>query len=156
MGIAVTGIEELRYLLEQTGKKAVEGVINQMKEEGREIRDLARKMAPVDEHNLERAIKVRAVGGGRDSAGRFARKSVEVFVDEDTDVPSKPGRTVGEYAYIMHEHLTPYGHLRLGEKSLQKQGGQPELVGGGYLERAVEEQRRGMIERLVNVARRYL
>ena len=155
MGIEVTGIEELAVMLQQTGAKAQKGVSEQMKREAIKIRDLARKFAPVDYGNLEDAIQLGEDGGERDDfSGRFTRKSYTVFIDMEH--PAEEGKVVGDYAYLMHEHLMPYGPFKLGEHSLAKQAGQTEMVGGMYLDRAVDQVTEGMMRRLIDVARTYL
>jgi len=155
MGMEVEGVERLQFLLTQLGDKATEGVAAQMKKEAYAIRDLARKYAPIDHGNLEEAIKVETLGGGRDNAGRFARKSYSVFVD--LDMKGHDGRDIRRYAYLMHEHLTPYGPYNLGPNSQAKQEGQNEMVGGMYLERAAADiASSGMMNRLIQVAQDFL
>lgn len=156
MSITVTGIDELRYLLEQGGQKAVRGVVDQMRKEAEAIQKLAQEMAPLDLGNLEEAIKVRELGGGRSRMGRFQKKSFEVFVDGDMPVPERPGKHISDYAWEMHQHLTPYGFLKLGKHSQAKQEGSKEVVGGGYLERAVQKVSERMMGRLIDVARSLL
>ena len=151
MSIKVYGMEELQFLIRQTGARASRGVIDKMREQATEARDLARKMAPVDEGNLEEAIKVEEVAGGRDELGRFVRNSIQLYVDGDMVLPENPNRTVGDYAMEIHEHQTPYGPIPLGEKSQQKQEGQSEVVGGKFLERAVEEKLEGRTGELQDV-----
>ena len=118
MGVEVDGVEELMVLLRRAGQKAAKGALDQMRKEAAEIQQLARQMAPVDEGDLEKAIVTREVGGGRDESGRFASKSIIIEVNGDApaglDKEGRP-RTVGQYAYIMHEHLTPYGVFKLGK-----------------------------------------
>jgi hypothetical protein len=140
MPVTVEGIEELKLLIQQTGEKAVKGALDQMKIAGVEIQELAIKYAPVDKGNLEAAIKTDVEGGGRnEDTGQFQRKEVSVYIDMDMPVDD-PGRkhqaTVGDYAYEIHEHLTPVGPKQLGPLSREKQAGQSEIVGGGFLERA--------------------
>ena len=154
MGVSIEGIDELTVLIRQAGDRAAHGVVDQMRKEAKKMRDLARKMAPVDEHNLEKAIKMREVGGNRDRRGRFTRKSFEVYVDEFAE--GTRAESVGEYAYLMHEYLTPFGPYKLGPKSRQKQAGQSEMVGGAFLERAADEVSEDMMNRLIDVARSYL
>lgn len=117
--------------------------VRKLHEKALEIAALAKKYAPVDEANLEKAIKVfpevMPETRVRNSAGQFVRQDVFVYVDTDMPVPQRPGKTVGDYAYTMHEHLTPFGPLNLGERSAAKQSGQREMVGGKYLERAMNE-----------------
>jgi hypothetical protein len=151
MGIEITGIDDLLVKLDQTGDRTQKGVAAQMKKEAEAVRDLARKFAPVDEGYLEDAIEVEQVGGGRDSLGRFTRNSYAVFVD--LTKMADDGKLVGEYAYLMHEHLTPYGPLNLGPRSRAKQQGQSEIVGGMYLARAIDQVSQDMMRRLVDVTR---
>lgn len=153
MGMEVEGVEKLQFLLTQLGDKATDGVVDQMKKEAFAMRDLARKFAPLDHGNLEEAIKVETLGGGRGANGRFVRKSFSVYVDGN--MKGYDGRPIAEYAYIMHEHLTPYGPYNLGENSQAKQEGQREMVGGMYLERAAAEVSDGIMNRLIEVARTY-
>jgi hypothetical protein len=154
MGIEFGGFEELQANIRQIGPRAERAVTRQMRFEAYRMRDLARKFAPIDEGPLEEAIEVKEEGGGRDSRGRFARVSYTVYVD--TDAYGSHGAFVGEYAYIMHEHLAPYGSYKLGKRSREKQSGQSEMVGGRYLERAAAEVSDGIMNRLIEVTRREL
>jgi len=119
------------------------------------IRDAARRMAPRDTGDLEKGIKVRGdIGGARDALGRFARVEVEVFIDMDMPVEDRPGKTLGDYAYEMHEHLTPYGPLKLGPKSQAKQSANPDMViGGGFLERALDMFNKTVDAELLDIVR---
>lgn len=153
MGMEVEGVETLQFLLTQLGEKATDGVVAQMRKEAFAMRDLARKFAPLDHGNLEEAIKVQTLGGERGPNGRFTRKSFSVFVD--MNMKGYDGRPISEYAYLMHEHLTPYGPYNLGKNSQAKQEGQREMVGGMYLERAAVEISEGVMNRLIEVARGY-
>lgn len=158
MGVEVDGIEELKFLLRQAGAKGGKSAFRQMKKEAMEIRDLARQMAPVDEGDLESAIVVNEVGGGRDKeTGRFMQKAIAIEVDGDQTVGNAStgeARTVGDYAYIMHEYLAPYGRFKLGKRSRAKQAANPGvMVGGKYLERAVAEREQGLIRRIIEAVR---
>lgn len=150
MSIKVYGIETLMASIEQGGARAANGVIDEMRKIGLEIRDKARENAPVDKGDLEKAIKMRDAGGGRSgSSGRFLRKSIEIYIDQEMSSSDGSGKTVGDYAYEMHEYLTPYGSLNLGPKSVSKQAFTGGLVGGGFLERAIDEISETLMERLV-------
>lgn len=150
MGIEVVGLDTLEALIRQSGGRAEQGVVKQMKKEALAIRDLARKFAPLDHGNLEDAIDMEEQGGGRNELGRFTRKSYRVFVDMNHGAPHN--KTVGDYAYIMHEHLAPYGPYNLGPLSQAKQMGQSEMVGGLYMDRAIDQVGRGMMSRLIGAA----
>jgi hypothetical protein len=148
------GADELSILIRNAGIKAEKGVFEQMRREAVKIQELARKFAPIDHGPLEDSIKVSTEGGGRDDMGRFVRKALSVYIDPDDE--AHDGRNVGQYAYVMHELLLPFGAggFKLGKKSQQKQMGQSEIVGGRFLERAAEEVSRGLMNRLIEVARR--
>lgn len=150
MGVEVNGVEKLLYLLSQGGTKAQKNAFRAMQKEGEEMADLARKMAPIDHGDLEKAIRTRSIGGGRNARGQFTRKEVVIEVDGDQPAGEK-GKTVGDYAYLIHEHMAPFGtRYKLGKRSQAKQNGQPNvIVGGGYLERAVAEKEKGLVNRIV-------
>jgi len=152
MGVHLEGVDELMTILRQTGAKAQRGVYEQMKKEAREIQRLARLYAPIDHGNLEDAISVEEIDAERGEGGRFGRKSVAVFVD--TTQEGYKGEPIGQYAYIMHEYLAPYGRFKLGPLSRQKNSGNGK-VGGKYLERAINDVSAEMMKRLVDVARSY-
>ncbi|MFW6855385.1 hypothetical protein ACODYM_29260 [Burkholderia gladioli] len=142
MAITVTGeisVQELLLHIDQnTRRRAVKAMIGAAEK----IQETAIEMAPRDEANLEHAIKISGADDEqpRDQAGRFVKKEISVYVDTSMEVPSRPGKTVGDYAYDMHEHLTPYGPKRLGPESQEKQAANPGVtVGGGYLERALAQ-----------------
>lgn len=142
MPVRVAGIMETEIMLAQVSETTKRRAVKKLHEKAVEIANLARKYAPIDEGNLEKAIKVfpETIGERvRNEAGQFVRQEVFVYVDLDMPVPERPGETVGKYAYTMHEHLTPFGPLNLGERSAEKQSGQREMVGGKYLERAMNE-----------------
>ncbi len=142
MPVRVTGIMETEIMLAHVAENTKRRAVRKLHEKAKEIAALARKYAPIDEGNLEKAIKVfpETIGErARNEAGQFVRQEVFVYVDMDMPVPERPGETVGKYAYRMHEHLTPFGPLNLGELSAAKQSGQREMVGGKYLERAMNE-----------------
>lgn len=126
MAIKVHNADVLKYLLEQIGPKAVDAARETMRRKSYEIRDLARRNAPRDLGNLEDAIIV-----VEDREGINRRKRFAVTVDEDHEGDG-PGRTVGQYATVMHE-----GAYALGDESYAKQQADPEAnVGPKYLESA--------------------
>lgn len=151
MGIEYSGFDELQANLRQIGPRAERAVTRQMRAEAYRIADLAKRFAPIDEGPLEDSIKVLQENGGRDARGRFTRASFSVYVDVYEQ--GSHGAMIADYAYRMHEHLTPYGPLKLGKQSRAKQAGQSEMVGGRYLERAVEEVSDGLMNRLIQVSR---
>ena len=130
MGVTVT--DTASVLIDNTLHRSTREALATMRKGAIDIRDLARKMAPVDEANLEGAIK----SDDKDAGGINGRKRIEVFVDVDMPVPGRPGKVVGDYSDIMHEDVT----YKLGKKSKAKQAANPGIkVGAKYLERAADE-----------------
>lgn len=154
MGMTLEGADALRALLTQGGERATKGVFEQMRKEAESIKKLAQKYAPVDHGNLEDAIKVNVIGGGRNARGQFQRKAFEVFLD--MNARGYKGESISTYAYRMHELLLPYGAggFNLGKKSRDKDAGQG-IVGGRFLERATAEVSKGIMNRLIQVAATY-
>lgn len=146
MPVELQGLDNLAVVLQQVGEKAVRGAYAAMRAEAETVADYAREYAPVDHGNLEEAIKVRETGGGRNELGQFARKSVEVYVDTSMPVPERPDKTVGDYAYEVHEHMEPTGGpMKRGEQSEAKDGGR-NVVGGGYMSRAANDAEKHVVE----------
>lgn len=154
MGIEITGINELMTTIEQTGDRAQKGLFEKIRRRALKMQKLARSYAPIDKGNLEDAIYVEEEGGGRNYAGKFERKSITVGID--LNHPADDGKTVGDYAYEMHEFLEPYGmgYFKLGKRSEAKDGGRG-IVGGKFLERAIDEVAEGMMEELADVSQSY-
>lgn len=139
MAVTVSGIIETNEMLfnldSTTKRRAVKTLIIKAKE----IQALAIKMAPVDDGNLEKAIKMSDTTQPRGLDGRFGRIEVEVYVDMSMPVPDRPDKTVGDYAYEIHEHLTPMGPMQLGEESARKNDSNGGIeVGGGFMTRAAD------------------
>jgi len=136
VGLKVKGLGSIGYQLENMAKRASEGARFAMKEGAEDIRDLARLHAPVDEGNLEDAIKMEVVSGAR------GRHSFKVHVDEshpavitnEDGSQTSGNRTVGDYAFDMHE-----GNYLLGPGSQHKQSQVGVKVGPKYLQRAYKK-----------------
>lgn len=135
------GYEDIEVMLTQSGERASRGIYTAMRSEAESIAALARRMAPLEYGYLEKAIKIQETKGQRDALGRFMRGEISVYVD--TDAAAHHGVT-GEYAYIMHEHLSYGGYsgaLKLGKLSQRKQAADTSVVvGGKYMERAADER----------------
>lgn len=134
MGITVKGVESLVVRLNQTGERALRGVSAKIREGAKKIQYRAVEYAPVDEGDLESAIKVMTDRGGINS-----RLQATVYVDGDEEASN--GKKVGDYALAVHEGVAPFGSGgwgRLGKRSKIKDGNRG-VVGGKFLERAAEE-----------------
>ena len=141
MGVKVTGLKETGEMIYRLDTNTRRRVVRELFRKATQIQQLAIKMAPRDYGGLEQAIKVRpeSMGRERNALGQFAKTEVEVYIDMDAPGldPNRGEVKVGDYAYEVHEHVTPAGSHQLGPQSVQKQGGQVEQVGGGFMDRAV-------------------
>lgn len=149
MPITVAGLIDTEAMLARIDMDTKKRVTSKMYAKAVAIQHLAIKMAPIDRGNLEKAIKVRPETPGRardEATGQFVRQEIEVYIDMDMAIPERPGKTIGDYAYEMHEHLTPAGPLKLGPLSAEKQSGAQ--VGGAFLTRAMDELANGFITEL--------
>lgn len=157
MGVKIQGMLDVQGMLMRMDTTTKKRVVLKLIQKGKELKELAIRMAPVDEGNLEHAIKMTPEEGGHGSTrlrsdgsdgkrkGTFLRTEVEVYVDMDMRLPNRPKNTVGDYAYEIHEHLSPMGHKNLGEKSILKQLASPGvLVGGGFMTRAADQIELGL------------
>lgn len=141
-----TDVKTISYRISQIRERAIRGALKGMRKSANEIAQTAKDFAPVDEKRLVEAIRVRTKGGGRDLLGRFVRKEVQVYIEGR--LRRSDGTTVARYAAIMHELLAPYGagFYKLGKKSQAKASAGYD-VGGKFLERALEEHRRGVLSK---------
>ena len=147
MGMKIEGFEETKIYLQAKVEEASSTAMTTLLEVAKDIQTLAKKMAPIDYGNLEEAIKLRTTGGlVRNKRGHFVGGGgATIYVDNEM-VAEQPGShrkeqvVVGDYAWFIHEHLTPYGSLRLGKLSQEKQDADPSVqVGGGFMDRAAAE-----------------
>lgn len=126
----------LRVFLNQTGDRAMRGISQVMRKAAIRIRDLARDYAPIKTGLLQNSIDYATV---RDSN---RRNSYIVFVDTDATKMISKGRMreLGEYAFLMHQGLRPYGSgsYKLGQRSAAKRAG-GKKVGGRFLTRAMKD-----------------
>lgn len=146
MGLKISGSHALKRKLENYKKRSNEKAREALKNGGRMIRDVAREMAPVDEHNLEKAIKSQVVR----NSGINGRNTVDVFVDEDMPGSHGHGVSVGDYALIMHEGRGIRWH-ELGDNSKEKDASSMYRVGEKFLERAADEMEEEVV-RMIEAA----
>ena len=131
--------EDILAMMTQVGEKAERLMYQKMLKEAEIICDLARRMAPVDQGNLEDAIQVEELTGSRNANGQFARNEIAIWVNPDQ---AAHHGLVGDYAYLMHEYLDIGARQmlkRLGKKSQEKQAANPDVVvGGKFMQRALD------------------
>ena len=142
---------QLMYRINQIGERAAKGISTVMREETENIATLAKSYAPVDEGNLEAAIKTEF-----DYLGVNGRLRASVYIDTSLVVRSD-GKTVGNYARVMHELLQPYGSgdFHLGPLSRAKAEAGND-VGGKFLERAAKARMEMLVRKAQRIAQRFV
>jgi hypothetical protein len=144
----------LTLTLQQTGHKAVDGVAQVMREGGEEIAELAKDYAPYDASSpagrghLQDAIEVKT-----ERTGINGRLVVTVWVNGNR--LGNGGKRIGEYAFLMHEFLAPYGNpaiFHAGPGTLAKGS----KAGGKFLERAYRDTYKSILQRAAERARAIL
>lgn len=151
MAVKIEGVDQLFYRIDRAGENSRSKMSKLLREGAEDIAQRAREYAPIDHGNLEKAIEVEPLGGERDYRGRFTKISYVVQVNPEAT--GFKGEPLLPYAYEMHEHQTPNGgKYKLGERSLQKDGGRG-VVGGGYMERAVDDIENDLMSRMIDVIR---
>lgn len=152
MGLGAIGFdaELISARIRQVGERALRGGANVLREEAKEIADLARSFAPVDEGNLEDAIEVNP----HEERDGNRRVSVEVWVNPDA--PGSGGEEFAiSYGMRLHEQQEPFGSgaIPLGVKSRIKDVGRG-VVGGKFMERAANARRSMLGKKLMKLYRR--
>lgn len=133
----VTGITENILRLRNIGPRVHENARKTMHAAADRIVALARKMAPVDEGNLEAAIQKQIA---YDASNR-GRLMIDVVILSEVN-----GVAVEDYATFMHE-----GVYKLGPKSEAKQAREGVVVGRGFLDRAAEPEKEKLQQRMIGV-----
>jgi hypothetical protein len=150
--LGLVGAETMLLNVDTTAKKRVR---RSLVTHAHKIRDLAADMAPRDEGALEKSIKVQGdtLERTRDDLGRFTHTEVEVYIDFDMPHPERSGKTVGDYAYYIHEGLQPRGSWEPGDESKKKEKQVGVQVGGGFLDRAAIALDKSLDAELVEIVR---
>ena len=141
-------LDEIAVRLERIGKAVGHNSTRVMRDEAKKIQEIARMMAPVEDGNLEKSIKV------REKKGANNRITFMVWADGSTYAPKigKNGETpayVGDYLAFIHESV-----YNLGPLSRAKQSTVPYRVGRKFLERAFIERQGKIAERLNDAVKR--
>lgn len=129
MGLSVKGISSTIQRLARTGDRTNKKALQILREGSRDIQELAKEYAPVDEGNLEDSI-VRV----EDRSG--PRGQIAIFVGVDK---SRLGIGYTRYGYEYDVRMHEDYSYELGPKSREKAARNGKKVGAGYLIRAVEE-----------------
>jgi len=143
MGLKIT-MDPIVANLEAVGRDATDAAYNELVKGAKEMRDLAREMAPVDHGDLEAAI-----------VESHSKGDKAVAVGIDLNAVDEHGTQVAEYGLMQHEGLAPYGSgfYHLGPKSTAKDAGRG-IVGGKFIERAVDALKKRVLQSAVFAVKR--
>lgn len=128
INMKVTGLNELKVAMRHAAGTVPDAARKQMHRGSDRIVANAKKMAPVDRHNLEESIRKEKSYGDR------GRLQIDIMAGGTVN-----GVDVDQYAVIMHE-----SDYSLGKASRAKQAGQSEIVGPKFLERAAMQEAKHM------------
>lgn len=133
------GIEKVKVELRNIGEMVVDNARKTMRASAKRIVKEAQLNAPVDDHQLEKAIHVVRDYGDR------GRLEINIEVGGVVD-----GVNVDDYAALMHE-----GSYNLGPASQQKQAANPgRIIGPKFLTRAAEEEEEKLDSKMIAAIRR--
>lgn len=126
MGLEILGVKSTLVKLRRTERTTTKQLLRHMRESARDIRDLARDYAPVDEGNLEEAIEV-----VESKEGFFGHnRNIELVGVNPAKLGEGYTKYKERYDVLMHE-----GVYDLGPRS-QKKAATGKDVGPKYLTRA--------------------
>ena len=147
--------ERVRVNLSQEGDRAVKGISDVLRKGAEDIKELARSMAPFRnpgdhggstdmDHHLDRAIDVKET---TDSNRRLA---LTVFINGRK--LGNDNKKIAQYAFLIHEGLTPYGSGEF--KASDGTLGKGPQAGGKFMERAYKELYKKILSNAVERTRK--
>lgn len=149
----VCNVEGIIASIQQVGDRATKGISDVMRDYGELIVHQAKLNAPHDTGSLEGAIQAEYMRNGINR-----RLIVKIWVDPNTPyIDPNPrhkrgNKTVGDYAMLMEQYLTPHGDG--GWHAQEGTTGKGPQAGGKFLERAVDQYRDALLQRAENIVRR--
>ncbi|QOC57874.1 putative tail component [Pseudomonas phage phiK7B1] len=133
MGLKVSGYDRVRKNFARTEQKAKAGSLQGLRDAAQIVVEEARKNAPIDTGDLEKAI-VAVESRERTSLGRFGQTQIQVGVD----ISKLKLEEHGGYDYSVKMHEDP--NYNLGPLSRAKQESSSNTVGYKYLARALKDK----------------
>ncbi|WP_151708805.1 HK97 gp10 family phage protein [Acinetobacter brisouii] len=133
---------------------------HEMAQIAQEIKHTAHDMAPTEYNNIRKAIKVRREGGTEQGTKGFLKgvSNYSVYVDGSMPAHGHAEQTVGEYVWMVHEHMGWEGHpgaIMPSKQSLQAGNG-IDPVGGKFIDRATQKHKINSAVRIQKVVRDYV
>jgi HK97 gp10 family phage protein len=136
INMKVTGLDELLVKFEHAAQKVPDNARKVMHREAAKVVKKAQLYAPVDKHNLEKAIHIEK------SYGTRGRLSISIVVGGVVD-----GVNVDQYAALIHEN---YESMKPGAETIAKRDANPGVdIGRKFLERAAAESKKRLESALI-------
>jgi hypothetical protein len=132
MGLKIRNLADVKARISRTESKVMANSLSAMRAMAKLVVEQARKNAPIDTGDLEKAI-VAVEERSRNALGQFGQITIKVGVDVDLlDLGNHGGY---DYSIAMHEDP----NYKLGPRSRIKEAHQSNTVGYKYLQRALDE-----------------
>jgi hypothetical protein len=159
MGFSVANLDRVKLRIMRAANVVNNAPVQQTLRKGAEaVLQTARDMAPIEYGDLKDAIRMRRGGDARDAGGRYIRgggSTWTVYIDEKHAVnPAKYVTSVGQYAWIVHEHMGWEGfetELMPSALSIATAAMAGEVAGGRFLHRAAEKHAAQVTQHVMSV-----
>lgn len=153
-------VRELTLKLERL-KKLPQVLDEKMAEMAQDVRQTARDMAPVDYGGLKQAIQIKRTAATRKGHKGFikGKSTFYVYINPMTPAVGRAENFVGEYAWMVHEHMgygSVPGAIMPSEKSIAAGAAKGEVAGGKFLDRAMLRHRGKISAKLTKESTKFI
>lgn len=153
-------VREVQLKLERL-KKLPTVLDQEMSVIAHEVQQTARAMAPIDYGGLKSAIKVRRTAETRKGVKGFVKgkSSFYIYIDPMQPAIGRKENFVGEYAWLVHEHMgygATIGPIMPSSQSIAAGAAQGEIAGGKFMDRAMIKHRGKIRAKLSRTARKFI
>lgn len=142
-------------------KKLPQVLDEEMSEIAHEVQQTARAMAPVEYGGLKSAIKVRRTAATQKGVKGFmkGKSSFYVYIDPTQPAVGRKENFVGEYAWLVHEHMGyggTVGAIMPSKESIAAGLAEGEIAGGRFMDRAMLKHRGKVRAKLTRKCRQFI
>ncbi|MFU9046351.1 HK97 gp10 family phage protein [Acinetobacter tibetensis] len=151
-------VREVKLKLERL-KKLPQVLDQELNQIAHEVQQTARDMAPIQYGGLKRAIQVRRTAAPQKGAKGFQRgkSSFQIYINPMTPAPGHKEGVVGGYAWLVHEHMGWAGVPNvIMPSAISVAAGNGEVVGGKFLDRAMQKHRGKIRGKLTRTTRKFI
>lgn len=155
-------IREVKLKLERL-KRLPAALDQELRQIADEVQETARNMAPIEYGGLRKAIQIRRIAAPQKGVKGFqkGKSSFQIFINPNTPAPGHKEGVVGGYAWLVHEHMGWAGmaasatcEFMPSAKSVA--AGNGEVVGGKFLDRAMQRHKGKIRGKLTRVTRKFI